>query len=209
MRRGEKFGRWKFISLAENSLKGLFVCDCGTEKILYHKSVRLGQSKSCGCLRDELASIHQRRHGHTFKHGCSPEYRAWSEMKKRCLNRNLKSYARYGGRGIKVCKRWMRFENFLTDLGLRPSQKHSLNRADNNGNYTPKNCLWSTAQEQVRNRSITIFIKYKGKKMTLMDLADKSGLSWSLLYQRIFICGRTPEVAASSPSQMKRRKRHD
>lgn len=89
-----------------------------------------------------------------LKHGLcsSPEYRAWSHMKERCSNIKAQEYESYGGRGIKVCERWLKFENFYADMGDRPSNKHSLDRIDNDGNYEPDNCRWATGIEQVLNR---------------------------------------------------------
>lgn len=93
----------------------------------------------------------------------TPEYISWSAMKSRCYRVTDKSYMRYGGRGIKVCKRWLDvkkgFLNFLTDLGRRPSLNHSLDRIKANKNYTKNNCRWATPSEQGNNRTNNIFIK--------------------------------------------------
>ena len=91
-----------------------------------------------------------------YSHGMSrtPEYRAWSHMKERCFNPNTKQYLDYGGRGINVCHRWLWFENFLADMGMKPSPKHSIDRIDNDGNYQADNCKWSTPKEQVDNQRI-------------------------------------------------------
>lgn len=87
-------------------------------------------------------------------HGLSytPEYRVWAEMLQRCNNPNNPRYNDYGGRGIKVCKEWNRFINFYNDMGPRPSNRHSLDRIDNDGDYTPSNCRWATSKQQIYNR---------------------------------------------------------
>jgi hypothetical protein len=91
-------------------------------------------------------------HGHTRNRTVTPTYRAWVNMMTRCGNPKASQYARYGGRGIKVCDRWLKFENFAADMGECPAGL-SLEREDNDGNYQPDNCRWATKVEQCRNRS--------------------------------------------------------
>ncbi len=109
--------------------------------------VVLGMTKSCGCLQRERA-------GSFARHGMSqsPEYTSWQQMKNRCLNPNGEVYKNYGARGIRICDRWLSFENFLEDMGKRPSPRHTLGRLDNDGDYEPDNCEWQTATEQNKNR---------------------------------------------------------
>jgi hypothetical protein len=109
------------------------------------------------------------------------EYLAWRSMRFRCLNKKCHAFADYGGRGIKICKRWDDFQNFIKDMGFKPSPKHTLDRIDNDKNYTPKNCRWATMKEQCNNRRNNVWIDYKGKKRTLQGWADYLGVNSSNL----------------------------
>lgn len=117
----------------------------------------------------------------------TPEYIAWQEMKKRCSNPNTKNYCRYGGRGIKVCERWLEcFENFFTDMGLKPSRQHSLDRfPDNNGNYEPGNCRWATLREQSLNRRTNVRLTYAGKTLTIQEWSEETGMNRKVIESRI------------------------
>lgn len=123
-----------------------------------------------------------------FKHGGfgTPEYRVWCAIKQRCLNPEAPSWADYGGRGITVCERWLEFPNFLADMGVRPSPKHSIDRfPDNDGNYQPGNCRWATWQEQARNRRTTRLVEFRGESKPLKDWCELLGLDYETTIQRI------------------------
>lgn len=150
---GHKFGKLTVLYRIENSSdrKSRWVCkcECGKESIVQGKSLRRGNTKSCGCLLVEI------RGKATITHGLRrrPEYKTWCNMKQRCYNEKRKDYQYYGGRGIKICDRWLdSFENFYTDMGPRPSIDLSIDRLDVDGNYEPENCKWATCAEQLRNR---------------------------------------------------------
>lgn len=119
-------------------------------------------------------------------HGLShlPEYDLWCGMKQRCYYKKHKSYHRYGGKGIKVCERWMDFENFYKDMGNKPKDK-SLNRIDNTKDYSPDNCEWSTYGEQMRNMSRNNNITFNGKTMCVTDWAKEIGLKYWTLRMRL------------------------
>ena len=121
-------------------------------------------------------------------HGMSrtPEYKAWKNMKDRCFNPNHKNYSHYGGRGIAVCDRWLNLDNFLTDMGIKPTPKHSLDRIDNDGDYCLENCRWATRAEQQNNlRSNKPLITIDGKTLTIAQWAKKMGFSANVIHNRL------------------------
>lgn len=117
-------------------------------------------------------------------------YTTWTAMKRRCQNPNATQFRHYGGRGICVCERWQRFENFLADMGPRPTSKHTIERINNDGNYEPENCRWATIDEQAKNRRSPItsprtVVTYYGEKRNLFELCSTTGIPYSVAFQRI------------------------
>jgi hypothetical protein len=115
-------------------------------------------------------------HGQSMKQGRRFGYGIWSGMKSRCENPEVREYPNYGGRGISVCERWSNsFENFIEDMGKRPSRRYSIDRIDNDGNYEPLNCRWATRTQQGQNRSNNVRVLYRGKIMTVREAVDIAG----------------------------------
>lgn len=160
------------------------LCDCGTRKDIKQSSLRTGATRSCGCLQREVAAAASRSRA---THGMSGTltFRTWVAMIQRCTNPRCERWKVYGGRGIRVCKRWTEsFAAFLEDMGERPTSKHSIERIDNDGNYEPGNCRWATPLEQARNTRRSRFITFKGKTLTMSEWERLYGLRQGIL------CGR-------------------
>ena len=133
--------------------KWLAKCDCGTEKEVYIENIRRGKSLSCGCHRTVVTAMRTTTHGRSGK---TKEYKSWAHMKGRCLNPKDAAFKDYGGRGIKICERWLTFENFFADMGPCPVG-YSIERIDVNGDYEPSNCKWLDRRHQARNTRATRF----------------------------------------------------
>ncbi len=158
---GQVFGRWTVLKRGENqngAAMWLCKCECGSISTIQGGNLRSGHSKSCGCLQRELRTTHGMVD--------SREYYSWKSMKSRCLNPNDIGYKNYGGRGIIVCDRWLRFENFYEDMGERPEET-SIDRIDNSCNYEPGNCRWATDKQQANNRRSCRILEYLGMKWTV------------------------------------------
>jgi len=136
-------------------------CACGTEKIIASNSLTNGTTQSCGCRQKELTSKRFFKHGHSARK--TKTYRAWKHMLERCFNPNDKAYKWYGGDGITVDPRWLKFENFLTDMGEAPPGL-TLDRINNDDDYMPGNCRWTTYSVQAYNRR-PIAAKYKAARL--------------------------------------------
>ena len=195
---GKIFG--KLIVLSADSLLHtnrckywLCRCECGVEKIINGKLLRTGQAQSCGCAIKYFEPTH----------GMSRTsiYIRYTSMLSRCYNSNRENFIRYGGRGIKVCSRWrgpQGFSNFVADMGL-PNKGETLDRTDNDGDYTPKNCRWVSAKDNSRNRSNNNSIEYKGEVKSISEWAEYYKIPYGTLTKRIMTYLWSVEKALTTP----------
>ena len=149
---GQKFGRLTVIEEGRRAHKQRYwhcQCECGNNTIAAQTQLRNGKTQSCGCLQRESARELLSTHGQSN----SPEYITWIAMKSRCLNPRAENYQRYGGSGVTICDEWLySFEAFFSDMGQKPTPKHTLDRIDNSQGYAPNNCRWATVSEQNNNK---------------------------------------------------------
>ena len=186
-RTGQKYGRLTVLRRSENTKHGHTqwecLCDCGNTKVVATPLLAAGYTASCGCLRVEVATERSTTHGKAGGRSAtrSRTYQAWSSMRKRCSNPNSAYYHCYGGRGIKVCERWQKFENFLEDMGECPDDM-SIERINVNADYCPENCKWATNFEQSRNTRRNVRVIYQGREMAAVDFARALGRRPSTVY---------------------------
>ena len=126
----------------------------------------------------------------------TPTYICWGHISQRCINPKMKDFHKYGGRGITVCERWQKFENFLADMGERPGPEYSIDRIDNNGNYEPGNCRWATKMEQAKNTRQNRWLEYGGVRLHFADWARRLHINQSSLHRRIKAWGVERALAA-------------
>jgi hypothetical protein len=196
---GDKFNRWTVISdsfFVRNQRVVQCRCDCGTEKPVRLGRLHKGESRSCGCLQVEELTTH----GHTANaiRKDSNEYWIWNSMRQRAINPKHKQYADYGGRGIGLCERWLKFENFYADMGPRPSKGHSIERKENDKGYEPSNCRWATRTEQNQNKRNNRFITANGETLCLAEWARRLNCINSTILGRIKM-GWSEEKAVTVP----------
>lgn len=193
---GTRYGMLTVVAFAglnpTRNSRWLCRCDCGEERVHTGANLKRGNILSCGCRRrgprviDPVAS--------------HPDFSVYSAMLDRCNSANSRSYHRYGGRGIKLCRRWVEggFRAFIADMGARPAGRHSIDRIDNNGGYwcgkaeCPEcgplnrvpNCRWATPKQQQRNRNVNVRLTHNGETLTLVEWAEKLGIRYTTLKRR-------------------------
>src|SRR5215831_3457274 len=186
---GQTLGRWTVLGYSHTKSRIAYYrcrCSCGQERIVNAGSLRSGRSASCGCLHREVVSMKAHKHGHAGNEQ-HPLYTVWAQMLSRCSCPTANGYERYGGRGIKVCERWRTsFEDFLADMGPRPTPRHTLDRfPDNDGDYEPGNVRWATPAEQNRNKRSNRLLTHDGVMRCLTDWATTTGLSAGTITMRL------------------------
>lgn len=199
-RKGLRYGRLVAIerlaakSKSDTNARWFCRCDCGLATVAYGQDLQRGKVKSCGCFNAERITQHGMAH--------LPEYAIWQAMRQRCENPKAQVWDNYGGRGIKVCAEWKKFERFFADMG-RKKPGQSLNRIDNDGNYCKENCEWASYDKQANNTRRNRIVEFKGERRTLAEWAKKSGLTWYTLRSRLDNYGWPLERALTTPVRRK------
>ena len=191
---GRRFGRLTVLNIIRGKkIRWRCLCDCGTFTTSRTSHLKDGGAQSCGCLRRIIPKLMATHGAHKTR-----TYSSWSSMRSRCLNPNHNGYEKYGRRGITICERWNKFENFFSDMGERPPNT-SLGRINNERGYSPENCRWETLIQQHNNKRNNAFIEFRGRRMTIAQLAREFGLPYPRVCQRIQTWGWTPEEAVTLP----------
>ena len=201
---GQRFERLVVLGFvgrnSRNCALWLCQCDCGNKTILTIGDLRhsVKPTRSCGCLQKERAATSGKKN---ITHGLSDSrvFSIWMGMKRRCYYHNDKAFERYGGRGITVCERWLdSFENFFEDTGEPPSNEHTIDRMNVNGNYTPENCRWATNEEQANNKRTSDLLTFNGKTQSLTLWARELHIKTITLRTRIHRLGWSVEKALTT-----------
>ena len=199
---GIRFGKLLVIGRSKSKKDGTAVwkclCDCGTEKIVVGTSLRAGRHKSCGCSSPRFTKERVTTHGKSR----TKTYTIWSGMKKRCSSVAIgKSKRLYFDKGIRVCEKWLNFENFLQDMGDCPDGC-SIDRIDGDKGYEPSNCRWATPQQQANNTSKNVLITYSNKTQTISQWAREIGIKTNTLVYRLKRGWDVPRALTSSPLEL-------
>jgi len=185
---GQRFGRLTVINQADNKSGRVCwncKCECGNTKIISAKTLLNGGTQSCGCLRQQMIAQKNTKHGKSIRGQVTPEYLTWCEIIKRTENPSCLGFKNYGGRGISMCQEWREsFETFLNDMGKKPTPLHSIERINNESNYSPLNCKWASRKEQNRNKRNNVFLTHEGKTMCIKEWSEHLGIPAPTLYTR-------------------------
>lgn len=202
MKNGDKFGRWLVKEVYTNqNRKALCVCDCGKTAYVNRDNLTGGKSKSCGCMNRERMVECKTTHGMSNK----PIYAVWRAIVQRCTLSTCKTFHYYGGRGIRVCDDWLKFEKFYADVGDPPYKGATLDRVDNDKGYCPDNVRWATRTEQARNKRTTARFTFQGKSLTLAEWSSILGINASTLASRLYTYKWPVEKALSVMTAQKER----
>lgn len=202
---GDRAKRLTFLGHSSEAGIGLFSCDCGAEVRRLVYSVFHGNTGSCGCLKRDM--MVERNSTHRLSR--TPEYGVWTGMIQRCHNPKRRSFKTYGAKGIVVCPRWRdSFSDFMSDMGPRPSAKHSIERDKNEGPYSPENCRWATDHEQAGNKSNNVNFEFQGKVQHLRAWSREVGVAYHTLYDR-YRAGWSIHRMLTTPARANRRSTAD
>lgn len=181
-------------------------CDCGAMSQALPYDLRSGKTTMCRACKAVAKRGKPRPEVTTHGMADTPTQQVWTDMKRRCLSPHRRGYANYGGRGIKVCDRWVNgdgersgFHCFLADMGPRPSLQHQIDREDNDGDYTPSNCRWLLKSSQDYNKRNTFRFTAFGREYTLIEAEQAFGLPRQRIWHRISVNGMEPEAAVTKP----------
>lgn len=181
---GSRIGRLLVLGF-KTRRKVICLCECNAVKVVDISNLMAGRTRSCGCSRNASISAAITKHGHAKRGAETTEHAIWHAMMQRCYLPSNSNYSRYGKRGITVCDRWHDFRFFYSDMGPRPSLKHSIDRIDNNGNYELSNCRWATSKQQSINKSNTVFVELNGERLPLIVVCEREGLHYENTRQRL------------------------
>lgn len=181
---------------ADGKYKWLCQCDCGNKFESSGSKIRSGETVTCPACSKERVRLSRVKHGMRK----TAEYRIWTHIKSRCYNEKVPEFKHYGGRGISMCDRWLSsFNNFIADMMVRPTNKHSIDRIDNNGNYEPSNCRWATSSEQANNTRSNRKITINGTTKNMGQWANENGLRHESVYKRLKRGKSGADIIASRP----------
>lgn len=197
---GKRIGRWTVIEESpsrsnDRAVQWVCRCDCGTIHTVHGAILRKGESTSCGCIKREEGLVH----GQCVQGRRTLEYKSYRSAHDRCTYPKMTGFADYGGRGIEF--RFISFEQFIEEVGKRPSPEHSLDRIDVNGHYEPGNVRWATRIEQCSNKRSNHFVTQDGQQITIAECARRLGIRSATLTGRMYKLGWCEPCATTLPPQ--------